>query len=69
MLSVLFAELARVAQAGYRAVLFYLVQRTDAHTVRVAADIDPGIAHLGAKPSILGTGRPDVAHIAAGSTG
>ncbi len=37
-------ELARVAQAGYRAVLFYLVQRTDAHTVRVAADIDPGYA-------------------------
>ena len=32
-----------------------------------AADIDPGIAHLGAKPFILGTGRPDMAHIAAGA--
>jgi sugar fermentation stimulation protein A len=37
-------ELARVAQAGHRAVLFYLVQRTDAQAVRVAADIDPGYA-------------------------
>lgn len=37
-------ELARVAQAGHRAVLFYLVQRTDAQTVRVAGDIDPGYA-------------------------
>ena len=37
-------ELARVAQAGHRAVLFYLVQRTDAQTVRVADDIDPGYA-------------------------
>ncbi|SEM73140.1 sugar fermentation stimulation protein A [Roseovarius tolerans] len=37
-------ELARVAQAGHRAVLFYLVQHTDAQTVRVAGDIDPGYA-------------------------
>ena len=37
-------ELAKMAQAGHRAVLFYLVQRTDAQTVRVAADIDPGYA-------------------------
>ena len=37
-------ELARMAQAGHRAVLFYLVQRTDAQTVRVAGDIDPGYA-------------------------
>ncbi len=37
-------ELAKMAQAGHRAVLFYLVQRTDAQAVRVAADIDPGYA-------------------------
>jgi len=34
-------ELARVAQAGYRAVLLYLVQRTDCDKVAMAGDIDP----------------------------
>lgn len=34
-------ELARVAAAGHRAVLFYLVQRTDCSRVSVARDIDP----------------------------
>jgi sugar fermentation stimulation protein A len=34
-------ELARVAAAGHRAVLFYLVQRTDCARVSVARDIDP----------------------------
>ncbi len=34
-------ELAAMAQAGHRAVLFYLVQRTDCQTVTVAGDIDP----------------------------
>lgn len=34
-------ELARVAEAGHRAVLLYLVQRTDCDTVSMAADIDP----------------------------
>ncbi len=38
------AELAAVARAGHRAVLFYLVQRTDARAVRVAGDIDPAYA-------------------------
>lgn len=37
-------DLARVAQAGARAVLFYLVQRGDAETLGVAADIDPAYA-------------------------
>ena len=34
-------ELAKVAQAGHRAVLLYLVQRTDCTTVAMASDIDP----------------------------
>jgi sugar fermentation stimulation protein A len=37
-------ELARVAQDGGRAVLFYLVQRGDCSRVTVASDIDPGYA-------------------------
>ncbi len=37
-------ELAQMAEAGHRAVLFYLVQRTDCARVCVAADIDPTYA-------------------------
>ena len=37
-------ELAQVARAGHRAVLLYLVQRTDCATVTMAADIDPAYA-------------------------
>lgn len=37
-------ELAREAHAGHRAVLLYLVQRTDAKSVAIARDIDPTYA-------------------------
>ncbi|QYX55905.1 DNA/RNA nuclease SfsA [Roseovarius sp. SCSIO 43702] len=38
------AELARVAGAGQRAVMFYLVQRTDCTRMTLAADLDPAYA-------------------------
>lgn len=38
------AELADMARQGHRAVLLYLVQRTDAQSVTLAADIDPTYA-------------------------
>ena len=37
-------ELAKVAQAGDRAVMLYLVQRTDCDRVGIAGDIDPAYA-------------------------
>lgn len=38
------AELAAMARAGHRAVMLYLVQRTDCSAVTLAADIDPAYA-------------------------
>lgn len=38
------AELAQMARAGHRAVLLYLVQRTDCTAFSVARDIDPAYA-------------------------
>ncbi|MEL7105871.1 MAG: DNA/RNA nuclease SfsA [Pseudomonadota bacterium] len=35
-------ELARVAEAGHRAVMLYVIQRTDCTTMRLAGDLDPG---------------------------
>lgn len=38
------AELAEVKAAGHRAVMLYLVQRTDCARLRMAPDLDPGYA-------------------------
>lgn len=38
------AELAKVATAGQRAIMLYLVQRTDCTQVQIADDIDPAYA-------------------------
>ena len=38
------AELAQMARAGHRAVMLYLIQRTDAQAFALAADIDPAYA-------------------------
>ena len=50
-------ELAKMAQAGHRAVLLYLVQRTDCTHVGIADDIDPtyAAAHAAATASGLET--------------
>ena len=37
-------ELIKVVEAGQRAVMFYLVQRTDCGRLKMAADLDPGYA-------------------------
>ncbi|MFY0693201.1 MAG: DNA/RNA nuclease SfsA [Paracoccaceae bacterium] len=38
------AELAKVAETGARAIMLYLVQRTDCHRFRLAPDLDPAYA-------------------------
>lgn len=48
------AELAALAQAGERAVLLFLVQRSDCREVRIAADIDPTYAAAMTQARALG---------------
>ncbi|KEJ90860.1 DNA/RNA nuclease SfsA [Sulfitobacter donghicola] len=47
-------ELAKVAQQGHRAVLLYLVQRTDCTHVDIASDIDPNYAQAHAAATKAG---------------
>lgn len=48
------AELSRVAGQGARAVMLYLVQRTDCTAVTLAADLDPAYARAFAKAHAAG---------------
>ena len=48
------AELAEMAKAGHRAVMFYLIQRTDAAVFRLAGDIDPAYADAFARARAAG---------------
>ncbi len=47
-------ELARMADAGHRAVVFYLVQRADCADFRIADDIDPAYARAFAQARAAG---------------
>ena len=47
-------ELAAMVAAGHRAVMFYLVQRTDCHAVTLASDIDPAYAAAFARAHAAG---------------
>lgn len=56
------AELADMAQQSHRAIILYLVQRTDAQRVTIAVDIDPAYAgamqaatHAGVEVMAIGT--------------
>ena len=48
------SELAKMTQLGHRAVLLYLVQRTDCTHVDIAADIDPNYAAAHAQATKAG---------------
>ena len=48
------AELSAMVDQGHRAVMLYLVQRTDCESVTLAADIDPTYAAAFAKARAAG---------------
>lgn len=48
------AELSRMVEQGHRAVMFYLVQRTDCHAMTLAGDIDPTYATAFAQAKAAG---------------
>ncbi|MCR8548421.1 DNA/RNA nuclease SfsA [Salipiger sp. P9] len=48
------AELAAMVRAGHRAVMLYLVQRTDCSEVTLAADLDPAYARAFAEATAAG---------------
>ena len=50
-------ELAKVASEGHRAVMLYLVQRTDCSDFALAADIDPAYAEAFALAEAAGVGK------------
>ena len=47
-------ELADMVQAGHRAVMLYLIQRTDCRRMTLAADIDPAYAAAWNRATALG---------------
>lgn len=47
-------ELADMARAGHRAVMFYLVNRTDCETFKLAGDVDPNYAEEFSKAAAAG---------------
>lgn len=47
-------ELANMVAEGHRAVMIYLIQRTDCERFRLAADLDPGYAEASAKARARG---------------
>ena len=48
------AELSAMAAAGHRAVLVYLIQRTDCARLRLAGDLDPGYARAARSAAAAG---------------
>lgn len=49
-------DLAQVVRDGGRAVLLYVIQRTDCARLRLAADLDPGYARAAARARAAGVG-------------